>query len=415
MGNYNFELDLETRNTMSLISRWISEGSKILEFGPANGRLTKYLSKEKKCSVVIVEIDENAGQEASQYALESYIGPLNGDIEQYHWMHTKNMFDYIIFADVLEHLSNPMEVLKRCTEVLCENGEVLVSIPNISHNSIIIDLFNDKFNYDEKGLLDKTHIHFFTKHSFLEMVKEVGLFVYQIEPIYSRVGNNEINNTYFDVPVEMSKLLRKRKSGSIYQYVIKLGKNEEKLNDLTIYSDIDMYEDQESKCYWMIKRGMIQEANSFSKIYSARELNNLIFDFPERLKAVDMIRWDPMENSCVIVINECYVIGENEEKIELFYQSSNASFEVGNFFCFLDDDPQLFFKVEKTISSIKRVVVRFGVIGYRIKDDESLSYMCKILDSELRKKNEDQKELLQKMDLKLHPWKYLYNIYKRIK
>ena len=81
MGNYDFTLDLDTINTMSIIANWITERSRILEFGPANGRLTKYLSEEKHCVLTIVEIDEASGREAGQYAEKSFLGKEKGDID----------------------------------------------------------------------------------------------------------------------------------------------------------------------------------------------------------------------------------------------------------------------------------------------------------------------------------------------
>ena len=53
MGNYNFELDLKSVNTMSVINGWIQNDADVLEFGPANGRLTKYLTMQKNCKVTI--------------------------------------------------------------------------------------------------------------------------------------------------------------------------------------------------------------------------------------------------------------------------------------------------------------------------------------------------------------------------
>lgn len=112
MGNYDFGLDLSSVNTMSVIAGWIREHTKVLEFGSANGRLTKYLKEEKNCCVTIVEIDAESGEDASEYAAKSFVGSEMGDIEKYNWIEPECEYDYIIFADVLEHLSNPKSVLE---------------------------------------------------------------------------------------------------------------------------------------------------------------------------------------------------------------------------------------------------------------------------------------------------------------
>ncbi len=165
MGKYDFELDLYDENTISWIAQSVEAGSDVLEFGPANGRLTRYLKEKKGCHVDIVEIDEESGSEAAQYAEVSYIGDEEGDIEKYYWLSDNKKYDFIIFADVLEHLIHSDEVLKRCRRVIKENGKILVSIPNAAHNSVIIELFNDEFSYNPTGILDNTHVHFFTRSS----------------------------------------------------------------------------------------------------------------------------------------------------------------------------------------------------------------------------------------------------------
>ena len=141
MGKYNFNFDIYEEDTLSWIAAEIGEKSNVLEFGAANGRLTKYLSQRKECIVDIVEIDEESGGEAAEYARKALLGNIEGDIEQYKWLELDEQYDYVIFADVLEHLVNPQEVLKRCKSIIKDDGKILVSVPNISHNSIIILAF----------------------------------------------------------------------------------------------------------------------------------------------------------------------------------------------------------------------------------------------------------------------------------
>lgn len=198
MSKYNFELDLNSENSLKMIIKMINPNSKVLEFGPAHGRLTKYLKEELICEVDIVEIDYEAGREASVYGNKCFIGEQLGDIEKYMWLEkVKNeKYDYIIFADVLEHLYLPKEVLEKCNSILKDTGSILMSIPNIAHNSVLIELINDKFHYNTVGLLDNTHIRFFSYNSLVEMIEESGYKTVKEYAVYSRVGENEINNNY---------------------------------------------------------------------------------------------------------------------------------------------------------------------------------------------------------------------------
>src|SRR5574338_298749 len=176
MGKYTHLLDIDGHNSAAMILKNVAPNSKVLEFGPASGYMTEYLKETLNCEVHIVEINEQDGLEASQFAKTALIGPVDGDIENYNWTNIEP-YNYIIFADVLEHLYNPWQVLQASTTLLKEDGSILISIPNISHNSVIIDLINGKFDYRELGLLDSTHIRFFTRESLLYMVNYAGLRV----------------------------------------------------------------------------------------------------------------------------------------------------------------------------------------------------------------------------------------------
>lgn len=86
----------------------------------------------------------------------------------------KRTFDYIILGDVLEHLHDPLEVLVYCKEFLREGGSIIASIPNLMHISVMEQLMKGNFTYTETGLLDKTHIHFFTYHEIVRMFIKAG-------------------------------------------------------------------------------------------------------------------------------------------------------------------------------------------------------------------------------------------------
>ena len=95
---------------------------------------------------------------------------------------SKKYFDVIIFNDVLEHMYDPWKVLIMTKELLTEEGIIVVSLPNIRHRSVLIDLiFKDKFQYRDQGILDVTHIRFFTETSMKKMLDDCGYEVLKIE------------------------------------------------------------------------------------------------------------------------------------------------------------------------------------------------------------------------------------------
>lgn len=222
MGKYDFDLELYEDNPLAWIADRVAVSSRVLEFGSADGRLTRYLKENKNCLVDIVEIDEESGKKAALYANRAFVGSGEGDIEKYCWLLDGEKYDFIIFADVLEHLLHPWEVVKKCKKALVPQGQILASVPNIAHNSIIIDLINDRFTYHPTGLLDNTHLRFFTRESFTKMVQSEGFTVVEEASALIRVGECEIQNTYADVPKEVFKFLVARPEGNIYQYMFAL-------------------------------------------------------------------------------------------------------------------------------------------------------------------------------------------------
>lgn len=229
MSKYDFALDMVTDNSNSVILRNIKSNSKILELGCAHGRMTRYMKEVLNCTIDTVEVDEEAGTIAANWARQSFAANVEDPTI---WDELNeigcNDYDYIIFADVLEHLHHPVEVLSKSKKLLKKadvnkcGGSIWISIPNTAHNAIIIDLMNNKFIYREVGLLDNTHIKLFTIHSILEMIEKAGLSLITRLDLTNPVGHTEFNNSYNDVPSEVANFLKKRELGEIYQFVMEL-------------------------------------------------------------------------------------------------------------------------------------------------------------------------------------------------
>ncbi len=93
----------------------------------------------------------------------------------------KRRFDLILFGDVLEHVSDPLAVLRRFVPYLEEEGHVVVSLPNVAAWTIRLQLLRGRFAYTKSGILDDTHLRFFTLDSALALVRDAGLEVLRSE------------------------------------------------------------------------------------------------------------------------------------------------------------------------------------------------------------------------------------------
>lgn len=224
MSKYDFKLDMKGDNSLSVILRNIKPESTVLEVGPAHGRMTKHLKEELKCTVDIVEIDEEAGRVAAQWSRNAFLGT-EGNIEDVHmWSNilSELVYDYVIFADVLEHLVNPEKVLANSKALLKEGGSVWISIPNVAYNGVIIELMNNQFTYRDIGLLDNTHLRFFTMYSLEKMVKKCGFKIHSEFNLQNKVSLSEFKDAYTKVPPQIASFLKFRPGGEVYQMIWEL-------------------------------------------------------------------------------------------------------------------------------------------------------------------------------------------------
>jgi SAM-dependent methyltransferase len=102
-------------------------------------------------------------------------------------------FDVITIADVLEHLKKPERVLQLVKEHLDKEGYIVASIPNAVHAAMILDMAKGRFDYNPYGLLDDTHIRFFTLKSICQIFELSGLRITGIERIVRAVEDTEFN------------------------------------------------------------------------------------------------------------------------------------------------------------------------------------------------------------------------------
>lgn len=341
---YDFELVLEEESGLSKILRQVKKDSMVLEFGPAAGRATAYLKEHLGCQVYIVEIDAQAAALAAKFADDVVVG----DLEDYQWLRKweDKRFDYIIFADVLEHLRNPQKVLAKTKLLLKDDGKTLLSVPNVAHNSILIDLYHNVFHYTPVGLLDDTHIHLFSYHTLKFCCNQAGYVPIMEDAVYSAVGENEVSTDYSQVNAVLRRELQKRIYRDVYQFVFVLQKKEfVEQQGKMIEKRINPYA-KDHKCQVFFDRGegWLEEdsvtipfpLSSLSKEMKVKLCN------PEEIKN---IRIDPVDCDSGICLEKLRLLGcEGSEIGRLSGESvrSNAAYQIGNDFLFLTDDPNLY-------------------------------------------------------------------------
>ncbi|QSZ27972.1 glycosyltransferase [Aceticella autotrophica] len=194
----------------------------ILDVGCGAGALGLELKNRKYVKVVGIELNNDIAKIAKNVLDDVIVG----DIESLAFNYPENYFDTIILADVLEHLRDPWSTLTKMKRYLKDDGIFIVSIPNINHISIILKLLGGNFEYEDAGLLDKTHLRFFTKNTILQAFRESKFEILNIENI---VLNNDyfknIAHIFSDIAKQLNVSPNYEEEGIAYQYIITARKN----------------------------------------------------------------------------------------------------------------------------------------------------------------------------------------------
>lgn len=160
----------------------IPEKSNLLEIGCATGFVGEYLIKNKKCKVTGVEL----GKEESHLAVKKLNKVIVGDVEEETTLNKiVREFDVVYASALIEHLKDPWRALKSWKKFLKKNGKLIITTSNIAHWSIRINLLLGKFEYKEYGILDNTHMRFFTTITFKKLLTDSGYDIeyFSIDPV----------------------------------------------------------------------------------------------------------------------------------------------------------------------------------------------------------------------------------------
>ncbi|WP_432665335.1 bifunctional glycosyltransferase family 2 protein/class I SAM-dependent methyltransferase [Wukongibacter baidiensis] len=144
---------------------------KVLDVGCGLGTtLLELKNRYRNAKIYGIELNKAVGEIAGTHA-----DVIIGNIEKINLNFPGDYFDYIILGDILEHLEKPDEVLIKLKKHLRKEGEMLISIPNVMHNSVIKDLLYGNWTYKDAGILDRTHLRFFTYRESIKMFEQASL------------------------------------------------------------------------------------------------------------------------------------------------------------------------------------------------------------------------------------------------
>lgn len=152
----------------------------VLELGCGNGATGALaLRRGKAGRYVGIELFEEMAAQADKVLTTTHLG----DVERITLPYSPSTFDALILSEVLEHLVDPEATLRRLAALLKPGALVLASSPNISHWKNLVNLAQGHFRYTDSGMMDRTHLRWFTPESFRELFENVGVKVDRLAPL----------------------------------------------------------------------------------------------------------------------------------------------------------------------------------------------------------------------------------------
>ena len=214
-GSPRHDFDDTAGSTHNLVVGLVPRGARVLEFGCATGYMSRVLKERLGCPVTGIELSPEAAALAQGRCDRVVAGDAETlDVE---CVFGDERFDAIIFADVLEHLREPGIVLQRVRALLAEGGAVVASIPNVAHGSVRLALLGGEFRYRDAGLLDRTHLRFFTRETVQDLFEGSGYAITHWRHRRLGIEESEVGPPLRPVPEPVRAWLSADREATIYQ------------------------------------------------------------------------------------------------------------------------------------------------------------------------------------------------------
>lgn len=356
--NYERQVVAGIEESLSKIVALIPDGSIVLDVGCGSGMLGAYLVREKGCVVDGVDLNVDAIDIAENSYRKTFV--LNLESENLAEKFSLESYDFIVVADVIEHLVNPGILLEGVRGLIKSSGTVIFSVPNITHVSVGIELLLGQFNYSDNGLLDRTHLRFFSRKSLLDKLSQYGLYAYAIQTIKKEVKETEFSKSSVNLfPSEWLKKIEMNYEDALtYQWIVSTKKEQAPIAD-NIISAADYHWPSlifTSELYWSTsKEPDYSDRNKIIGRLVENTENGQTIEFHfsdcETLDGLKSIRIDPVSEKKLFLITHAEIV-DSENNVVWCWGSRLGAFEIlgarllgliksdGCLFDPINDDPQ---------------------------------------------------------------------------
>ncbi|MGC9366460.1 MAG: class I SAM-dependent methyltransferase [bacterium] len=224
---YNYSPDLinkilkKSNHPLKVITDLIEDNTTVLDIGAGNGILTELL-RFKYSNVIIDGIEKN--RYGGNISRSKYRNFYQGDAQNFFNIFQNEQYDYIVLADIIEHLTDPYTLLKKLVNSIPVSTKIILTTPNISFGAVRISLLHGDFDYTDSGILERTHLRFFNIKSLKLMLKKLDVYTELIINLQRNYLKSEINLRKYKFEFVNFLKLKKDVYSSTYQFLVLLNK-----------------------------------------------------------------------------------------------------------------------------------------------------------------------------------------------
>lgn len=295
---YQREISPGAEDSLSKLAARVPEGATVMDLGVGSGELGAYLVREKQCTVDGIEMSAEHIARAEPH----YRQLREADLEDPDALagFTPASYDCVVFADVLEHVRDRDAVLTRAAALLKPGGELLLSVPNIGYAGVVLDLLEGRFDYRDEGILDDTHLRFYTRDSLCRFLEGLDFQVVEIDTVVRPLHATEFKQFAPELlPASLVNTLLQREDALAYQYILRVQAGPGPVHDYQPLSGI--INRFEARLFWMGDGDLQHGEHKLQRQWAALDDqdNQLRFEVEDGT-GVEVLRYFPADRAGVV-------------------------------------------------------------------------------------------------------------------
>ena len=301
---YERDIDASERTSLSVLARHIPAGARVLDLGCGSGAIGRFLAARDGPAAGPIDGLTLSGEEARR-AAPHYRRVEVADLDtcELPALFAPGGYDIIVCADVLEHLRLPQRIMNQCRQLLAADGRALLSVPNAGYAGLVAELMAGEFRYRPEGLLDETHLRFFTRRTLMRFLRDHGWVAEQVDAVQRPLPDSEFRVAFDALPPAMARHLLALADALTYQFIVigrPQGAGEQPMALPPVDATLPAQALFSAQLYWDDGQGLDESRKQVVRGVIGERHQALRFQLPPALADLRALKFDPADRPGIL-------------------------------------------------------------------------------------------------------------------